>query len=395
MRHYKWQETDSKQPDKPFFQVENLGFSNVRPLPSNDELPAYTQDKRDVAQHHENINNVLERWMARATLRFPSNTLGQEMSKLGVASTENSSGHYWNELSPTCFQLVWTKRSGSPLLTVTSSYRDWWGLRLRDRILLLPLWIVLSFWLMIVVNKIFFTGIEDITFDTVDWRHVNDINKNLLVLERAKAGRAQWIKVIADLPPESHLDMRLELKRRISDKSYQPSYAGSVIILDYFEFNLKDRKYNQARLELLENLLLDSTRKLVLVSTIDLLFFLNQSAPQVLSESGLMAQPLLDRWADVLSRFTKVQPFDLTDNEFRKALELFDKNVTGQGHSNDRHQFADWIRQECDCTTRLRNIGPSESLQRQGSSITRVGSEQGPGPGRCLLRGPLVRFDHQ
>jgi hypothetical protein len=98
----------------------------------------------------------------------------------------------------------------------------------------------------------------------------------------------------------------------------------------------------------------------VLVSTIDPLFFLTEGASEVLSESKnpAIARRMLDRWADVLGRFTKVHPKDLSGGEFHKALESFvEAHPEEQGGHKSCRQFAIWIKQECDCTTWLRKIG--------------------------------------
>jgi hypothetical protein len=344
--------------ERPVFAVWDLGFFDSPPLTLPQGQGAKLCAEQARHESHVGINDVLERWMARATLRFPENSLGREMSKLGVASTEGGS-RAWTEQCSTNFQLVLTTPSGSPYLTVASTYRDWWGLRWQDRILLLPLWIILGFWLMLVANKIFFVNTEDTLLDTVNWQGVSDIKKNFLVIEGAKSGRAQWMSTIADLPPNSRLDLRVELKKIVDGKSIEVNSTSSIVILDYFEFNLRDSKYNLARLELLEKLLLDTSRKLVLVSIIEPLFFFTESGPEVLSESKnpVIASRLLDRWTEVLGRFTKVHPKDSGNKGFHQTLESFDKaHAEGDRHKSCR-QFAIWIKQECDCTTRLRQIG--------------------------------------
>jgi hypothetical protein len=215
---------DSKASGKPFFFVVDP------PSMSSPRLQGAKPCNQETRNHP--INYALERWMARATLSFPGNTLGREMSKLGVASTEKDSrnaGYYWTEQYFTNFQLVQTTDSGQ--LIISTNYQDWWGLRWQDRILLLPLWIILSFWLMIVVNKIFFATIEDTSLDTIDWKDVSDIKKNFLIIERAKSGRAQWMAAIANLPPDSRLDLRLELKKFVEGKSIELNCPSPILIL--------------------------------------------------------------------------------------------------------------------------------------------------------------------
>jgi len=357
---------ESNRVARPFFAVGDLGLFDAPPLITKQDQGPTKQDQGanncvEAPQHESRmgINELLERWMARTTLKFPENGLGQEMSKLGVASSESGSSA-WTEMCATHFQLTLRTASGLDYLTVASTYKDWWGLRWQDRAFLLLLWIILGFWLIVVVNKIFLATTEDPPFDTVDWKEASEIQKNFLLIERAKSGQWQGTNTIAKLPPNSRLDLRRELKRIVEEKLEATRSASSIIILDHFEFNLRDSKYNLARLELLEKLLLDTSRKLVLVSTVDPLFFLTESGPEVLSESkdSAIATRLLDRWAEVLGKFTKVHPKDLSDREFHKTLRSFHK---AHGREGERHktcrQFAIWIKQECDCTTWLRKIG--------------------------------------
>jgi hypothetical protein len=337
-------------PERPFFAVGGLTFGDA-------DCPS------SVVPEPQGLNDVLERWMAAATLRFPANTLGREMSKLGVAATANPNyegyGYTWKESTPTTFKLSWTVQSELYPLNVTSTYLSWAGVSRMECFLLIVLWIALSFWFMTIVNNILFATIEDTSLETVGWEKVDDIKRNYLVIERAKSGRTQWLGAISGLTAESHLDLRVELQNIIDSKSTDSVSAGSIVILDYFEFNFRDRKYNLARLELLEKLLLDPNRKLVLVSTIDPLFFLTDSAPEVLTESANAADRshLLDRWAHVLARFTKVHPKAPSDRDFHRTLQSFDELQKPIKGRQNCHQLALWIEQECNCTTHLRRIG--------------------------------------
>ena len=350
----RWDRYDSPSdtcvpPERPFFAVGGLTFGDA-------DCPSSVTPQRG------GLNDVLERWMAAATLRFPANPLGREMSKLGVAGSANANSvqrYIWKEPTPTTFELSWTGQSELYPLNVTTTFSCWAGLRRLDRFLLIVLWVALSFWFMTIVNNIFFAMIEDTSLETVAWEKVDDIKRNYLVIERAKSGRTQWLGAISGLTAESHLDLRVELQNIIDSKSTDSVSAGSIVILDYFEFNFRDRKYNLARLELLEKLLLDPNRKLVLVSTIDPLFFLTESAPEVLTESAGAADRshLLDRWAHVLARFAKVHPKAPSDRDFHRTLQSFDKLHEPIKGRQNCHQFALWIEQECNCTTHLRRIG--------------------------------------
>src|SRR5213075_2904182 len=119
----------------------------------------------------------------------------------------------------------------------------------RERLFLVLLWIGLGIWLAIVLKEVLLTSLEDVTsFTDLGWTTVTDIDEHYLVINQAESGRKLW-KQITDLPPTNRLDLRIELKKMAEDKTYWPSWDKSVrvLILDHFDFNMKDDNYNQAR----------------------------------------------------------------------------------------------------------------------------------------------------
>ena len=135
---------------------------------------------------------------------------------------------------------------------------------------------VLWFWLSIVLKEIFLTELEVVMPpEPVRWKEVSDIAQNSLIIDQAESRRELW-KKIAHLPPGNRLDLRIELREMVKNKSYWPrkwEKTGKILILDHFDFNMKDGNYNQARLKLLEGLLCVADLKLVIISTLDPLYF--------------------------------------------------------------------------------------------------------------------------
>jgi hypothetical protein len=304
------------------------------------------------------INLAIEKLLARIILRFPVNPLGAEMSKLGVASTDDRAAggeHYYEEPHPNRFRLIWTPGSRLPYFSVESEYQEWQGLQSASRVLLVLLWVVMGFWLVSLVRKIFFTDVQNSPpFDPVAWKEVADIQTNFLVVGLAKSGKSKWLRSIRGISATDCLDVRVELRQSKPDRySPQRQPHGPILILDHFEFNMKDWRYNLARLNLLESLLYDSGCKIIVVSTVDPLYFLTEGAPHVLSEGvdPEIAHCLLDRWARALSKMRKVRPEDVRDREFENKLESFVRSHPTY------HQFASWIREECECTAMMRQIG--------------------------------------
>jgi hypothetical protein len=355
-----------------FFAVgyEPDNFFSESADPSNSSVPRQRSEdpKNPVA---ETINRRIETAIAGATLYFPSNRLGAEMSKLGVASTEKpgrDSFHFWREVTPTRFQLSQKIEPGSPELTITSEYQDWQGLRWVPVVCLVLLGGVLTAWLMNLVRKIFFTDIENTRpFPVVDWKDVAEIDKNFLVIGWAKSGKSNWLKSITGMDRQTWFDLRVELRKKIEDPNYQfPIGQQSVLVLDHFEFNIKDSVCNAVRLNLLETLLFESTVNVVIISTVDPIYFLTEGSPDVLSHDPdpAVARDLLERWARALSKLAKVRPKDSEDHEFHDTLAAF---VEKNQHCVD---FAAWVRAECNATMMLRKIGKDLLSQFQADDCT-------------------------
>jgi len=315
------------------------------------------QEGTSFSHSAEIINEWIEKTIAQATLFFPSNQIGLEMSRLGVASTGTNGDrpweHSWDELSPRRFTLRWNDDSRLPKLTVTSDYPRWAGLRPGPFTGMTLLLVVLIFWLTSLAKKIFFTDVEDTPgFETVAWKSVNDIQKSYLVIGLAKSSKTDKLRAIADLPPGDWRDLRVELNRMKSPYYEKPSCQGNVLILDHFEANLNDHGCNLRRLRLLESLLYETEIRIVAVSNVDPLYFLAEGDPEILTDSKDPedARRLLDRWARVLSKLTKVR---VKDNE-TKELE---GRIAQSTQENVNPQLVSWIWQECWCTSFLGKIG--------------------------------------
>jgi hypothetical protein len=358
--HWDRYDNDPPQPQigTRFFEVRETSTSN--PCEADDSPAGQKKLTRD------DLNEVIERVVANATLALtlPTNSLGSQMSKLGVASTADARHnweHCWIEPAPTTFQLAWKSTSRWPNQTVTATYRDWKGLQRGPRIFLMLLWVGLGIWLAIVLKEVLLADLEDVTpFEDLNWTTLADIEEHYLVINQAESGLKPW-KQIAGLPPTNRLDLRIELKKMVEDKAYWPGWDKSVrvLILDHFDFNMKDDNYNQARLSLLENLLCEPDLKLVIISTIDPLYALTDDGTDALADRKDSAtRRLLGRWAAALSKFKKVHLADHSQAGFEIALRK---------PSNDP-VFAARVKQECDHTSKLREIGEAILKEHSGGN---------------------------
>jgi len=326
----------------------------------------------------ERLNDLLEKRTADVTLNFPSNRLGAEMSKLGLASTEDSRAweHYWEEPEPWQFQLNWKPESRMPNLRIVSEYPQWPGLQWWTYLGLGLLWAILAAWVLGLTKKIFFIGVESAPpFEEVSWKTAADIKMNYLLIAHAKSGKSEWIESVLSDGNFSWLDGRSELKKMVEDPAYKtPPQKGDVLVLDHFDYNLWDSQYNEKRLELLESLVYETggNCRLVVASTVDPLYFLTQGAPDVFSKGPDGADPrrLLDRWARALSKFKRGRPKEPMTGIFIKRFVDF-IHVHRDEYSGE---FGIWVCAECNCTAMLRKIGidlfngfrESEQTSREG-----------------------------
>ncbi|MBV9180287.1 MAG: hypothetical protein JO356_03170, partial [Acidobacteria bacterium] len=301
------------------------------------------------------------------------------------------------EEQPNRFKLTWKQGSMMLGLTVENSYSKWQGFRWWGSGFMLLLWFVLGLWLTRVLRQIFLIDVPKLKLpEIIVWKRVSDIPGNFLLIGLAKSGKSEWLHYLAQsLPKENCLDLCVELKnlspngpypdpavtdsasrwpgwlrsladflpksdstveskRTIADRADSDrAVSGPIVLLDHFEFNLKDRDCNLVRLNLLEHLLYGYHCRIVLVSSVDPLYFLTESAPEVLSdpEQGESVKRLLDRWARVFNHFKKLHLPDSNKGKFRQSVREFIQN------HRDCRQFALWVRQECKGTAMLREIG--------------------------------------
>jgi hypothetical protein len=302
-------------------------------------------------------NDEIEKQIASLTLTFPSNEIGLEMSRLGVASTDPKDAweRSWSEMSPRCFAL--SGRPGSRLsdVRVVASYPAWRGLTPGFSGYLLLFMAGLVVWLVSLARQIFLTKVESApAFEVVHWRDVSDIDTNYLVIGRTQSGKSKLLRELPGLDLRDWRDLRAELSKMTKDPKYEsPPCAGNVLILDHFEFNICDRTWNKARLDLLETILYKEQSRVVIVSTIDPSYFVGEEASKILSDgkdAGETAR-LFDRWMRALGKFTRVTLGHSSRDEF--LAEIGTMAERGSRYA----QFAAWVCRECGSTSLLRKLG--------------------------------------
>jgi hypothetical protein len=306
------------------------------------------------------LNDWIEKRIAQATFWFPSNELGSEISRLGVAQTDEDKSweRYWLEPSATTFALQWKPKSRAPNFRISAEYPESHGLTTQARVALLVFVGVMVLWFTNLAKMIFLTGVEGApAIEIVYWEKVEDIKRDSLVIGLPRSGKSAQLKKLAGLDPRDFRDLR-DLRGENSSASKQcelerAESRSGVIVLDQFDFNMRDPAMNEKRLELVETLLESKDHKLVLVSTVDPMYFLAEERETVLCDGKdrTKAGILLERWARALDKFSRVRLYNQVGDEFAGAVgRLFELEKPFV-------QFARWICEECDGTPMLRKIG--------------------------------------
>jgi len=312
------------------------------------------------------LNDWIEKRIAQATLRFPSNELGSEISRLGVAETDESKSweKFWLEPSATTFALQWKADSRAPNFRVWAQYPESKGLQNWARVVLLLFLAVMVTWFTNLAKMIFLTNVEGASaIEIAHWKKTSDIKRDSLVIGLPRSGKSAQLKKLPGLDTRDFRDLRdLRGERSSASKLCEleraDSYSG-VIILDQFDFNMRDPVMNQKRLELVETLLNTANHRLVLVATVDPMYFLAEERNNVLSEGKdvINTEILLERWARALDKFSRVKLPNLVEDEFAEAAdELFQQGPP-------LAQVAKWICEECSYTPMLQKVGV-ELLER-------------------------------
>jgi hypothetical protein len=306
------------------------------------------------------LNDWIEKRIAQATFWFPSNELGSEISRLGVAGTDEDKSweRYWLEPRATTFALQWKQKTRAPNFRISAEYPESLGLKTQARVTLLAFVGVMVLWFTNLAKMIFLTGVEGApAIEIVYWEKVEDIKRDSLVIGLPRSGKSAQLRKLAGLDPRDFRDLRdLRSEHSSASKQCELERADSrsgVIVVDQFDFKMRDAAMNEKRLELVETLLDSTEHKLVLVSTVDPMYFLAEERGTVLCDGKDAAKAgiLLERWARALDKFSRVRLYNQVGDEFAGAVgKYFEREASFV-------QFARWICEECDSTPMLRKIG--------------------------------------
>lgn len=313
-----------------------------RPIFTPSPIPASVQQaKLDVGW--------LEPLIARAAAWFPSNGLGAAMREVALG-TQDQAAATWRTARNGNEQLLWWKGLPPELAAegdLPGSYPRW-GLPNLAVGLLCLLAVVLAIWLDYLAGKIFVAELGDLA-PLPTWDPDACRTGNLLIIGHPRSGKSACAAGLA----ESRI---LDLAQMSTPGRWAlEAIAEPTVIVDHFEFDLDNPDACLSKLRLLEQLLYVRKRRVVLLSTVDPMFYLVAGAPEILTVSGEhpeSPQRLLDRWSGVLSHFQKIQPDDFPDEHWRRLLKQNPR--TGWQRALLR-----LVIRECAHTAQLRQIGLS------------------------------------
>jgi hypothetical protein len=381
----------------------DTGMFTVRCAPSTERcVPPSAPSPGTIDNSSGRSNDWIEQYIGEA-LRLQRNEFGLEIGKLVATSVEDQKGRWetnWEQLDSYRWLLRWNQQSPFPFFTISASYAPWAGLNAVSYVGLALIMVSLFFWLRTIIRKLFLAGGEaPISPRSVYWAVIKDVECDSLVLGRAqsgKTGRLLDIKPVEDVDyrdlraelsempsgstpgnivgAEGRLDLNLSADLQSTASESQQNAPGRtvLVVMDHFEFNLKDPQCNRERLKRLEGLLRRPNVKRVIVSTVDPLYFFADEGSEVLSDDKDKSSsgPLFDRWVHALSDFQKVSLKDTSKQAFQFEFRQFlARHKETAFHSDERQgnmllavrppweQFALWIYLECRCTKFLRAVG--------------------------------------
>jgi hypothetical protein len=136
-----------------------------------------------------------------------------------------------------------------------------------------------------------------------------------------------------------------------------PADCGQVVAINHFEFGIDSADINSQKLALLEKLIHVEHKRVILLSAIDPLYYLNAGCPDTVLSGEKKDIPaaiqILDRWALILATFRKVR----VEESASQYLYMYALGMRQSSSDPDFLRFVDNVVDECERTAQLRNIG--------------------------------------
>lgn len=301
----------------------------------------------------------LEMALAQLTARLPSNDLGAQLRELAAGLPP--AGESWSLLPSGDGQSTLLSLAPGPCGTgaptslqradqIVSPYPRWQALGWRGCGFLLVAILAIALWIHFVTCRIFLSNLHPAA-PLENWDPRNDDAKRLLILGHPKSGKSLSA---GDVPDNQIVDLA---EMAMTGHWEIPRPMNRVIILDHFEFCISDASISEKKLALLEGLTYVDHQHVIILSSIDPLYYLTRSSLDLVTtekDDLARATQILDRWAVVLTPFAKREIEDVNRDGLLKVLQRTCTRKTGDA---TLLRFADWVKSECDHTAQLRRFG--------------------------------------
>jgi hypothetical protein len=246
---------------------------------------------------------------------------------------------------------AWISLESASRDPVVSPLPLWGGFTLAGKGILVLSILLLTAWLYVITRRIFLIGWrESSELEVID---VSDgIRRSTVIIGHPKSGKS-------GMAQKASRGYSIDIAAMAATGQWKPTLAAVpvIIILDHFEYGMDDAALNMKKLELLERLVYVERRTIIILCTLDPLFYLISGFPNIVStdpgkESASVQ--VRDRWASILSVFYKGKFEDKTSKQF--DIQLGKMQEQGK-NSPALIMLINVVREECNHTAILRRIG--------------------------------------
>jgi len=213
----------------------------------------------------------------------------------------------------------------------------------------------LAVWVHFVPRRLFLLDLERLP-PLGEWKPQkgggsSDTTPNILLLGPPKSGKRLMLERLG-------YPLVLDFAQMATTGKWEiPSDCGKVIALNHFEFGIDNPDINKEKLSILEKLMHVEHKQIILLSTVDPLYYLNAGCPDTVvsgeKKDIAAAIQILDRWALVLATFRKVRIEDPGSQD----LYMVAQSMRQTSSDPDFLKFVEHVVEECEHTAQLRNIG--------------------------------------
>lgn len=215
----------------------------------------------------------------------------------------------------------------------------------------------LAVWLHFVPRRMFLLDLERLP-PLCEWKPektepYSSTTPNILLLGPPKSGKRAMLE-------KSGHPLVLDFAKMATTGKWEiPDNCSDVVAINHFEFGIDNADNNKEKLNLLEKLVHVEHKRVILLSTVDPLYYLNAGCPDTVvcgdKKDVAAAIQILDRWALLLATFRKVR----VEEAASQYLYMIALSMRQTSSDPDFLKFVDNVVEECERTAQLRNVGVS------------------------------------